>query len=156
MRSMLRYGVGSAFCGVLIVGVGIVALAGLVGLEAGCINPKSDYTDWQGRIAKVEQELPEASVSESGVVEGGLDTAFTQNYVMACGNQLQQGDITVATRYLVTIQFTPSTGGGSVGTVVLTDQALVLGATSTTGSNLVGAAGTAHCDVNADGTCAAT
>jgi hypothetical protein len=143
---MLRCGTGGAFCGAALLAAILVA----------CVNPETDYKDWQGRLATVEQELPEASVTEGGVVEGGLDTAFSQQYVMACGTQLAQGDITKATYYLVSIKFTPTPGGAGLGNVALTDQALVLGATGITGSNLVGAAGTTYCTVGTDGTCGAS
>ncbi len=140
---MLRYGAGGAFS----VGALLSAVA------VACVNPETDYKDWQNRVANLNAPPVEASTGEGGISEGGLDTAFTQQYVMACGTQLAPGDITKATYYLVGIQFTP--GGSGVGSVQLTDQALVIGANGITGSNLVGAAGTTTCTVGSDGTCAA-
>ena len=142
---MLRFGTGGAFCGATLLAGAIVV---------ACVTPENDYKDWQGRIANVEQELPEASVAEGGVIEGGLDTAFSQQYVMACGTQLAPGDVTKATYYLVSIQFAPGSPG--LGSVTLTDQALIVGATGISGSNLVGASGTTTCTVQSDGTCAAS
>jgi hypothetical protein len=109
---------------VLSLGLGLGAVS--------CVNVQSDYTDWYNKTAPERAAgVPgdEAGPVEASTVDGGLDQPFNQTYVMVCTSQEEVDNVTYATYFTATFNYTPNTSGGG-GTLSYSDQSVALSSLS--------------------------